>query len=633
MRKFNPLAIAATTVGLLLLAAPLRAQAQISAQGRFLEAANTPAGSRILTSPGGSLAIEARAPRGDSHRLQFDLLATTRAGVAAWLPGVPADGLLPTDVGSIVTLNASESLSIGTRVTVLDLAGTTQFESQVRGLSGAQLSPDGTHLGYRSAEGLVVLDLRSLERTVHADLSPFALGSGGRLAGARPGTNVVTASDAGGRELSLRVAGTPRKLAFAAGGSALLVLDSESLWRVDLVTGELRLAFAAPAGSDLRDLEVRAGEARLGLHTRVGERSTGTLLQLTAAGALPLLSSSSQLPPSPSLAGSTHPSAGLPWPLAPNTHHPIGNSYGEYQNYGGSPYMHPGIDVLGGDGQAVFAVAPGVVKAILTTSGSYHWRVAIGASPGAATTTGYLYAHLDQPTISVNLGDSVAQGQYLGDLVPWPVAGFTHCHFARIEDSGAVWSGDWLCTDNPHLDLENAGDVTAPVFENAVGTDLFAFCANESSSYQDPDNLSGAVDIIAHVSDELASTWRCAVKELRYTIHPAGSPGAPVVNDKLAVRFDMQLDTYQNGPIDPFLVDLLYKQDATCSTFGDYNNREFFHILTNSDGNQVYEASDLAEAWDTSLLPDGDYVIRVTASDPAGNSTTAAMTVSTNNLP
>ena len=104
-----------------------------------------------------------------------------------------------------------------------------------------------------------------------------------------------------------------------------------------------------------------------------------------------------------------------------------------------------------------------------------------------------------------------------------------------------------------------------------------------------------------------------------------------MVDDKLAVFFDMVLDTYQNGPIDPFLVDLLYKQDSTCDTEGDYGSREFFHILTNSNGDQVYEASDLLEAWDTEALPDDDYVIEVTATDVAGNSTTASMVVTTDN--
>lgn len=104
-----------------------------------------------------------------------------------------------------------------------------------------------------------------------------------------------------------------------------------------------------------------------------------------------------------------------------------------------------------------------------------------------------------------------------------------------------------------------------------------------------------------------------------------------MISDKLAVNFDMDLDTCQSGPVGPLLVDLLYKQDAVCQTYGDYDFREFFHIITNSDGDQVYEESDLLEAWDTTAVWDGNYVVQVTAADASGNSTTQSMVVTTVN--
>ena len=93
----------------------------------------------------------------------------------------------------------------------------------------------------------------------------------------------------------------------------------------------------------------------------------------------------------------------------------------------------------------------------------------------------------------------------------------------------------------------------------------------------------------------------------------------------------MALDTYGSSTIDSFLVDLLYKEDSTCNTNGDYNSREFFHILTNSNGDQVYDASDQDEAWDTTAVPNGDYVVEAVARDAAGNRSTASMTVTVNN--
>ena len=182
----------------------------------------------------------------------------------------------------------------------------------------------------------------------------------------------------------------------------------------------------------------------------------------------------------------------VPWPLAPNSQHPIGNTYGEYQNYGGSPYLHPGIDVLGSPYEKVYAVADGVVKAVLTTSGQYHWRVAVGG-PGSGTTRGHLYAHLRQSSITVSVGDTVVKGQLLGELVPWPTSNFTHIHFNSLEDRGNQWFGDWLVPDNVHEDLEHVHEGSKPVFENARGNNVFAFCRNETSNYLNPNSLRGKV--------------------------------------------------------------------------------------------------------------------------------------------
>ncbi len=76
---------------------------------------------------------------------------------------------------------------------------------------------------------------------------------------------------------------------------------------------------------------------------------------------------------------------------------------------------------------------------------------------------------------------------------------------------------------------------------------------------------------------------------------------------------------------------LLYKEDATCDTDGDYNSRDFYYVVTNSDGDAVFEPSDPAEAWDTTALSDGNYVVKVTAWDVAGNVASSTMVVTTAN--
>ena len=364
----------------------------------------------------------------------------------------------------------------------------------------------------------------------------------------------------------------------------------------------------------------------------MGTVSRGSLVTLSTTGQVLARTAGpyADVPPAP-YAQMNGSGPSIPWPLLPNGEHPIGNTYNEYQNYGGSPYPHPGVDIFGDAGQHVYAVRSGVVKAVLTTGGDLYWRVAIADTSGSGTLPGYLCAHLVQSSIAVTVGQQIQAGQYLGDLVAWPVTDFNHTHFARVQDTGTQWFGDWTCIGNPQLYLQNQSDALPPVFEPARGTDLLAFCANETSTYLSPQSLHGPVDIIAHVGDRVITHYVCTVQELRYSIYPQGHYGSWVVDNKLAVFFDMTNDYYAGGTQYATLTNILYKQDSDCHTYGDYTNREFFHILTNSDGDQSWGPEDLQQSWDTSLIPDGPYVIRVTARDVFGNSVSDSMVVRTMN--
>jgi len=598
---------------------------RVSAQGILVQ-------EQVHTSPQGTTRMQVESREGGLQDLISMVRITDRSGTTHLLPRVRGNAFFVSELDSLVVLEAYDSNAVPVRMTVLDFDGGELFTQGVHVLTDPRLSSDGKSLAYRSIDGVVVLDLATFKTTLHPQLDLFAAGPNGLVAGVRPGQgNDVLLSDGQDETLMAPLPLRPIRMAFAADGSSVLVLTTRQLLNMELEGGRLRTLYTSPADRELRDLRVASRSVTIGLRKLERDWISGSVVVLSARGrVLGPLSGPGLLPMEQPI--QAVPLGSIPWPLTPNAQHPIGNTYAEYQNYGGSPYMHPGVDIFGADMQPVYSVSDGVVKAVLTTSGQYHWRVAIGDSGGAATTEGYLYAHLDQPTITVKVGDVVKQGQHLGDLVPWPVSGFTHTHFARIEHSGTQWNGSWLCTENPHLRLQNQSELQAPVFEPAVGADTFAFCVNQTSNYLDPAKLKGKVDIIAHVGDKIGTNWVCSVQELRYTIYPVGSPGAPVIDDKLAVFFNMDLDTYSGGPIDPFLVDLLYKEDSTCDTDGDYGSREFFHILTNSNGDQVYDASDMTEAWDTALLPDGDYVIEVTATDVAGNSTTASMVVTTDNI-
>ena len=619
-----------TLVALAIIAAPGLAMASqdgqpfdVSSQGVFTR----DAAPLSYASPRGEYAMEIQAVPQAHTIMEVAATVTSRAGDSYHLSGLVGNAFFVSDVGRVVTITTPDSNVPPSLLQVVDLDGRELYRGEIAVLSNPALSCDGTHLVYRSRDQVVLLDLLTLEQSTYPNMVVFAAGAQGRLAGIAEGGSVLHVFRGPDACTPVALPGRqPRRLAFAPDNGAILVLDRISLVEVELPDGVCTELYRAPAATQLRDLAVDGARIYLGMRHIEGDTFVGEMIALDRSGRV----LSREVGNVQTIPERTRTHEDIPWPTEPNEQQEVGNTYGEYQNYGSS-YLHPGVDVMGDPNQDVFAVQSGVVKAVITTSGQWHWRVAIANGDTPGTSEGDLYAHLREGSIVVDVGDPVAQGQYIGDLVEWPIYGFTHCHFARIEDSGSQWYGDWLCTDNPHLDFENQSETDAPFFEDAVGNDLLAFCVNETSSYLDPDDLHGEVDIIAHVGDRIMSDWVCTVQEIRYTIYPVGVPEMPVVDDKLSVNFDMELDTYQNGPFDPFLVGLLYKDDSTCNTRGDYDYREFFHIITNSNGDEDYTEEDVWEAWDTNALPDGDYVVEVTIRDVVGNTTVESMVVTTVN--
>ncbi|MCP4569981.1 MAG: peptidoglycan DD-metalloendopeptidase family protein [FCB group bacterium] len=314
--------------------------------------------------------------------------------------------------------------------------------------------------------------------------------------------------------------------------------------------------------------------------------------------------------------------AAIPWPLQrDSTTHLIGNSYGEYQRYGGSPYFHPGLDILAPAGTPVYAVKSGYVKAILTISADLHWRVAIGDSSGAAECDGWLYAHLSQWTIPVIEGQWVNEGDYLGDLVVWPVSDFHHLHFVKIRHTGVVWDSNWEFLANPLDELVGITDPDTPVFENAIGTQKFAFVENETTSYfSEGSPVNGDVDIVCKAYDYINHySWRLAPYQMEYRIE--GDSSIPWTN---SVCFTGLLD-YANN------VSSVYQTDGVCLTEGDYGSRNYYFNLTNTDGDSIIEASDQPYSWPTADFHNGQYTIYVRAWDRAGNSSVESMSVNVAN--
>lgn len=306
----------------------------------------------------------------------------------------------------------------------------------------------------------------------------------------------------------------------------------------------------------------------------------------------------------------------------------VRNAYAQIQEWG-DLYLHPGVDLFEAPYTEAYAVDDGIVRAILTTGGEEYWRIAIESLdiPGE----GYLYAHLNQDSFPFTVGDTVAAGDVVGTL--FPAYSFEpHLHFARISPDGEEWNGVWWTTDNPLVDITNMADTLDPVIEYALGNDLFAF-RNQEGDYLDPLHLSGEVEIIAKCCDYAYAVdfySRIPVFDIQFRIYAPENPDSAVYQ-QFSFAMDMPLDTYFSDEYQMLVLNTVYSRDATCFSTNNNDARDFFFIITNSDGDSVITAEDSLRAFNTTDLPYGMYLLEVEVHDASGREATANMVVGIDN--
>jgi len=551
------------------------------------------------------------------------------AELIASLEFIRGNGFLLAGRDRLIVVDAPDTNTLPARVVVSSFLGQELLVRDVENLVNPRLTADGSILLLQGRTGVEAIDMATLSSTVYPPALLADVGSSGRAAFVTGDPFALLIHRPDGSQQRQPLDHVPRRLALSSDACDVLLLYAGYLDAINVETGTRRRVFDSPHGVDFRDMIVANGEIQIGGRCQSDNGVRGMCFWLNNRGGF----TRSQTGPAAEIKNRPWIGSGdrgIPWPFLPDEQHPVGNSYGCFQTFSGAPYMHPGIDILEPAFTAVYAVRGGVVKAILTTSGEYHWRIAIGDAGGSAQTPGYLYAHMTYGSIAVDVGDEVSVGQYLGTIIDFPYD-FAHLHFARIRASGSVWSGNWECIENPHLRFNQLADFTPPVFQKARGNDWFAFCGNETSSYQSANALTGEVDIIARVMDTAASSYSIGVQEIRYSIYPFGYPETPIVDNKLSSFFDMWLDTYGSSSYSDLLCDLMYQQDSTCSSVFDWYQRNLYYIVTNSDGDIVFDEDDFDQSWDTAATGDGMYVIEITARDAAGNSAVKSMVVTTAN--
>ncbi|MBN1326421.1 MAG: hypothetical protein JW996_00550, partial [Candidatus Cloacimonetes bacterium] len=75
----------------------------------------------------------------------------------------------------------------------------------------------------------------------------------------------------------------------------------------------------------------------------------------------------------------------------------------------------------------------------------------------------------------------------------------------------------------------------------------------------------------------------------------------------------------------------IYSQDNVCQTVGNYDTRDFYHIITNSDGDSLITEEDAEQVFNSGLYADGFYYFKVIVRDASLNVAADSMMVYFNN--
>jgi hypothetical protein len=151
-----------------------------------------------------------------------------------------------------------------------------------------------------------------------------------------------------------------------------------------------------------------------------------------------------------------------PWPFPLLS---IGHNMQSYQNYGGSPYWHDGLDIRSVVDQPIYAAAGGKVVNVenYQPGNPLYWEVAILDDEGFV----WKYHHVNRQSIpteimsAYKIGAKVAAGALIGNVVRWGISSFGevyhHLHLLVVAKDGQYI--------NPFLLMEPLSDTLAPVIK------------------------------------------------------------------------------------------------------------------------------------------------------------------------
>lgn len=262
----------------------------------------------------------------------------------------------------------------------------------------------------------------------------------------------------------------------------------------------------------------------------------------------------------------------------------IGHNMQSYQDYGGSPYWHDGLDIRSKQDEKIFAAAGGKIVNIenYVRGNPLYWEVAILDKEGFV----WKYHHVDKKSIpaEIKVGAVIPDGTYIGNVVRWSVTTYGelyhHLHLLVVaKDQQYI---------NPFLMMEPLTDTKAPIIKK------IGLAKNHKPI--DGDKISGPHSLYLEASDlVLHDKFILPPHKISYKIDGG--------EEKVVWEFI----NLPGGKSDTDYINDFYLE----GTWGNYDFRRFYFNLFFTK----------EKPRRTMVLPPGTHTVEVTVEDIVGNET------------
>ena len=553
------------------------------------------------------------------------------------LDKTPGSDLYISNTGFIVFLEHRFHFKQELTINCYSKNGNQLLTQTFKGASLFGFSKDGNFFGVGTGNNLFVLSLPEAQLARYNSCDQFDISESGRyVVTARGEKLIIYFNGKLEREINTQFM-YPRGIKVSEKFNTVAVIDKKNLKAYSLSNAKLIFTKTLNGKNSFRDLFLKSDKILTGVHYRNDGISKGVLQVYDLKGNLlqneekakkkfKTFKTDTKLK-KPSLKYNE-----IPWPFFPfDSMRTVWNYYEQHMSYGEPDwsYLHQGLDLITPIGEPTYSVTDGIVKCVLTLGGAIYWRAAISPEQSEGYSDGWLYAHLIDNSIQVDVGDTVHVHDYLGDIIQWS-SDWGHIHFVEINDVGLVWRYDdneWGINYNPLLSLTPNEDLIPPVFEDVFPDSRFGFCTNEISNYLDPDSLYGEIDIITKIVDYVGdSQWQQPAYEIYYWIKNLLN-GEIVFPKTLGQILNHSYTFYAADNYEPYATTLYKRDHKLLPPYWMDMQRNFYHILTNNDGDSLINLSEKNLAFSTTDYYDGDYQIFVEARDVFGNATVDSMNV------